>query len=98
MAKIKDIKSQNPDYVIDLVDILAENDPTKTNKYLPFMVSQTKDWLEWFLNELKNNTFKEMFDIVKEFEGVCDKVAEHHQINKQELMNYFERETIEQIG
>ena len=33
MAKIKDIKSQNPDYVINLVDILAENDPTKTNKY-----------------------------------------------------------------
>ena len=73
MAKIKDIKSQNPDYVIDLVDILAENDPTKTNKYLPFMVSQTKDWLEWFLNELKNNTFKEMFDIVKEFEELSSK-------------------------
>jgi len=73
MAKIKDIKSQNPDYVINLVDILAENDPTKTNKYLPFMVSQTKDWLDWFLNELKNNTFKEMFDIVKEFEELSDK-------------------------
>jgi hypothetical protein len=73
MAKIKDIKSQNPDYVINLVDILAENDPTKTNKYLPFMVSQTKDWLDWFLNELKNNTFKEMFDIVKDFEELSDK-------------------------
>ena len=73
MAKIKDIKSQNPDYVINLVDILAENDPTKTNKYLPFMVSQTKDWLDWFLNELKNNTLKEMFDIVKDFEELSDK-------------------------
>lgn len=72
MAKIKDIKSQNPNYVINLVDILVENDPTKTNKYLPFMVSQTKDWLDWFLNELKNNTFKEMFDIVKEFEELSD--------------------------
>jgi len=73
MAKIKDIKAQNPEYVIDLIDILASRDPTKTNKYLPFMVSQTKDWLEWFKNELVKNTFKEMFDIIKEFEELSER-------------------------
>jgi hypothetical protein len=73
MAKIRDIKSQNPDYVIDLIDILAQKDPSKTNKYVPFMVSQTKDWLEWFIDELNKNTFKEMFDIVQEFEELSNR-------------------------
>ena len=76
MARIKDIKSDNPNYVIDLIDILATKDPTKTNKYLPFMVSQTKDWLDWFKEELEKNTFKEMFDIVKEFDELSQKKKE----------------------
>jgi len=73
MAKIKDVKSQNPEYVIDLIDILSKKDPTTTNKYLPFMVAQTKEWLEWFKDELTNKTFKEMFDIVAEFEELSEK-------------------------
>lgn len=73
MARIKDIKTDNPNYVIDLIDILATKDPSKTNKYLPFMVTQTKDWLDWFKEELNKNTFKEMFDIVKEFEELSER-------------------------
>jgi len=68
MARIKDVKADNPNYVIDLIELLATKDPSKTNKYLPFMVSQTKDWLEWFVKELSENTFKEMFEVVREFE------------------------------
>lgn len=64
--------------------------------------SKTYNNLSPLYKEAVNDVFKliddNTKDIVKEFEGVCDKVAEHHQINKQELMNYFERETIEQIG
>jgi hypothetical protein len=64
--------------------------------------SKTYNDLSPLYKEAVNDVFKliddNTKDIVKEFEGVCDKVAEHHQINKQELMNYFERETIEQIG
>ena len=69
MAKKKDLKEQNPKFVIDLVEILAENDPSSTNKYLPFMVKQAESWVDWLKEELKSNTFKEMFDIVKEFEN-----------------------------
>lgn len=73
MAKKKDLKEQNPKFMIDLVEILAENDPTATNKYLPFMIKQAETWVDWLKEELKSNTFKEMFDIVKEFEDLSSK-------------------------
>jgi len=73
MAKKKDLKDQNPKFSIDLIDILAENDPSVTNKYLPFMVKQAETWIDWLKEELKTNTFKEMFDIVKEFEDLSQK-------------------------
>lgn len=73
MAKKKDLKEQNPKFMIDLVEILAENDPSTTNKYLPFMVKQAESWVDWLKEELKKNTFKEMFDIIKEFDELSSK-------------------------
>ena len=73
MAKKKDLKDQNPKFTIDLIEILAEKDPTVTNKYLPFMIKQAETWVDWLKEELGNNTFKEMFDIVKEFEELSAK-------------------------
>lgn len=73
MAKKKDLKDQNPKFSVDIIEILAENDPTATNKYLPFMVKQAETWVDWLKEELKSNTFKEMFDIVKEFEELSQK-------------------------
>jgi hypothetical protein len=73
MAKKKDLKDQNPKFTIDLIEILAEKDPTATNKYLPFMIKQAETWVDWLKEELGNNTFKEMFDIVKEFEELSAK-------------------------
>jgi hypothetical protein len=90
MARIKDIKAQNPEYVIDLISILGEHDPSKTNKYLPFMVSQTKDWLEWFKTELESNTFKEMFDIVKEFE----ELSERNLLENKDIYSYDNNQDI----
>lgn len=73
MAKKKDLKEQNPKFTIDLVEILGENDPSATNKYLPFMIRQAETWVDWLKEELKTNTFKEMFEIVKEFEELSNK-------------------------
>lgn len=70
MAKIKDLKSQNPTYLIDVITVLSQMDPTKTNKYLPFMIKCTADWVEWINNELKNETFKEMFEVIQDFEDL----------------------------
>jgi len=90
MAKIKDVKSQNPEYVVDLIDILSKKDPTKTNKYLPFMVAQTKDWLEWFKTELAEKTFKEMFDIVAEFEELSEK----NLLENKDIYSYVDNQLI----
>jgi len=73
MAKKKDLVDQNPKFIVNLVDILAENDPTNTNKYLPFMLKQAETWVDWLQNELKLNTFKEMFETIKDFEDMSSK-------------------------
>lgn len=70
MARKKDLKKQNPDYLIDIIDVLAEKDPSGTNKYLPFMIKQTNEWVEWIHNELKNETFKQMFEVIEDFEDL----------------------------
>lgn len=73
MARVKDLKTQNPSYVIDVIDVLASMDPTKSNKYLPFMIKCTAEWVEWINNELRNETFKEMFEVIKDFEDLSQR-------------------------
>jgi len=73
MARIKDLKLQNPTYKIDVIDVLSSMDPTKSNKYLPFMIKCTADWVEWINNELKNETFKEMFEVINDFEDLSQR-------------------------
>jgi hypothetical protein len=73
MASKKELKSQNPEYLIDVIDVLSSNDPSSSNKYLPFMIKAVKDWVEWIHNELKNETFKEMFEVIKDFEDLSQR-------------------------
>jgi hypothetical protein len=73
MAKKRDLKEQNPEYTIDLVEILAENDPSKSNKYLQFMIGQTAEWITWMTGEIKNETFKEMFGVIADFEDLSNR-------------------------
>ena len=37
-------------------------------------------------------------DIIKRFEGACNKVSQHYNINVIELNDYFDKEVIEQLG
>ena len=73
MAKIKELKEQNPNYNISIIDILSAMDPSKTNKYLPFMIKSVSDWVEWIEKELKENTFKEMFDVIRDFHDLSER-------------------------
>jgi hypothetical protein len=73
MARVKDLKTQNPNYTIDVIDVLATMDPSKSNKYLPFMIKCTAEWVEWINNELRNETFKEMFEVIKDFEDLSQR-------------------------
>jgi hypothetical protein len=84
MARKKDLKAENPDYVIDVIELLAGNDPSGTNKYLPFMIKNTKEWIEWLHNELKSETFKQMFDAVKDFEDL----AKRNLLDNKDIYSY----------
>ena len=70
MAKKKDLKIQHPEYTVDVIEVLSTMDPTTSNKYLPFMIKCTADWVSWIQNELKNETFKEMFEVIQDFEDL----------------------------
>ena len=37
-------------------------------------------------------------DIIKRFDGACEKVSQHYNINTTELNDYFDKEVIEQLG
>ena len=37
------------------------------------MIKCTADWVEWINNELKNETFKEMFEVIKDFEDLSER-------------------------
>ena len=37
-------------------------------------------------------------DIIKRFEGACNKVSQHYNINVIELNDYFDKEVIELLG
>ena len=43
MAKIRDLKEQNKNYKIDVIDVLASMDPSKTNKYFNEYFSKTSN-------------------------------------------------------
>ena len=73
MAKKKDLKIKHPKYNIDVIEVLSEMDPTNSNKYLPFMIKCTADWVEWIQSELKNETFKEMYEVIQDFEDLSQR-------------------------
>ena len=90
MAKIKELKEKNPSYNIDVISVLSEMDPTKTNKYLPFMIKCTSDWVTWINGELKNETFKEMFNVIKDFEDL----SERNLLDNKDIYSYESNQDI----
>lgn len=90
MPKLKDLKEKNPKYIIDVIEILSELDPTKTKKYLPFMIKCTKDWVEWFENQLRSEIFKEMVDNVCDFEELSQK----NMIQNKDIYSYKNNQSI----
>ena len=41
---------------------------------------------------------KEQGDVIKRFENSVNKIAEFHNINLEEIENYFDKEILEQLG
>lgn len=90
MAKVRDLKEQNKNYKIDVIDVLASMDPSKTNKYLPFMIKCTSEWVEWINNELKNETFKEMFEVINDFHDL----SERNLLTNKDIYSYKDNQAI----
>jgi len=56
----------------------------------PVYKDAVKDFLK-VIDEQQGN-------FIEKFEGAVEKVALHHNINKQKLYDYFDKETNEQLG
>lgn len=74
MAKLSEIKKNNPEFLIDVVQFFRDNDPTQTGKYVPFMVNVTKEFITTkFMDDLKNKVFKDLFEKISSFDYFCEK-------------------------
>ena len=71
MGKIKNLKDRHPEFVIDLIDLFTQMDPTKTNKYVPYMVKKTKKYIELVRKQMMNKNFQELFDLIEDFEDLA---------------------------
>jgi len=89
MAKLKDLRK--PEYVIDFVDLFANLDPSKTNKYVPFFLNLAKDYIKEIKREFVDDTFKGVSELIKDFEDL----AERNQLEEKDIYAYPNYESIE---
>jgi hypothetical protein len=70
MSKIKELREKNPEFVIDMVKLLSERDPSGTNKYLKFMIDTSKPFVESYFNtgQFLDVSFVQLTTLVKKFE------------------------------
>ena len=71
MGKVKNLKERNPEFVIDFIDLFAEMDPTRTNKYVPYMVKKTKKYIDIVRKQMMSKNFQELFDLIQDFEDLA---------------------------
>ena len=84
MGKIKNLKDRHPEFIIDFIDLFTEMDPTKTNKYVPYMVKKTKKYIELVRKQMMNKNFQELFDLIQDFE----ELAKRGYIEDKDIYNY----------
>lgn len=89
MAKLKDLKSE--EFVIDFVEIFAEMDPTETNKYVPFFMKLSKNYIKDVRTDFINDTFKNVNELVNDFEDL----VKRNQIENKDIYSYGSYEEIE---
>ena len=72
----KDLKNQHKDLVIDIIDILAELDPSKTNKFLTLLIKRFKEesseFKKYITYEIMHLLGKENLRALKDFNNHLD--------------------------
>lgn len=91
MAKLKEL--QNEKYVINFVDICGELDPSKTNKYVPYMLGLLEEYINEVRLDYKNTHLKEITNLVNDFHDL----AERNQIENKDIYSYPSFEELEKI-
>lgn len=91
MSKLNDLKAKHPEMVIDLIEIFAEHDPSKTNKYLEYMVKNCKEFVETELIKSIPQVFSDVFTAVEKFEKYIDSPA----IENKDVNSYTLKELVE---
>ena len=71
MAKLKEL--QNEKYVINFVDICGELDPSKTNKYVPYMLGLLEEYINEVRLDYKNTHLKEITNLVNDFHDLAER-------------------------
>jgi hypothetical protein len=75
MSKIKDLKSKNPEFLItiDLIELFSNLDPSGTNKYLPFMVNISKEYIPELVKYCQQEFFEDLYEVVNDFDALSRK-------------------------
>lgn len=90
MSKIKKLKEDNPNFTIDLIDILSKKDPSGNNKYLKFMVDQSSNWVDWLREQINDDLLSELYEVVNDFEDLSKK----NHIKNKDIYSYKTNEDI----
>lgn len=93
MSKIKDLKDKNPNFNIDLIQMLSDRDPSGTNKYLPFMVQSSQEFVKAYFNSGKfmQQAFFQLLNLVNNFE----KYASENLLTQKDIYAYTHVDDIE---
>ena len=96
MARIDDLKKQYPEFNITLIDLIDQCDPTKTHKYLGFMLRIIRERFSEHCGELYDTIATVLIDedeleLLKKFETHC----KAQRIKKNDITQYLSFEDIE---
>lgn len=73
MSKIKDLKIKHPNFALNIIDDLANFDPSGTNKYLQFFVNTSNQAVTDYFSsrDYIKDTFKDLIKLVEDFDKYC---------------------------
>jgi len=92
MSKLKELKD-DPKYIINFVEILSTFDPSKTGKYVPYMLKLIEAYIADVKQDYLTTTFNDVKELIQDFHDL----AERNQIENKDIYSYESFEQLETI-
>lgn len=89
MAKLKEL--EDPKYIINFVEICSRLDPSKTNKYVPYILKLLEGYIADVRKDYEEKTLNEIKDLVADFHDL----SERNQIDNKDIYSYESFEVLE---